>query len=85
MLPYVLGPSWGWGTIPVVVVTAFSLLGIEAAAAEVESPFALDRVNALNMNGYCESFLSNIQQQITDQADRELEESTIPTEQSSSA
>jgi putative membrane protein len=85
MLPYVLGPSWGWGTIPVVVVTAFSLLGIEAAAAEVESPFGLNRVNALNMNGYCESFLMNIQQQITDQADRELEESTIPTEQSSSA
>ena len=85
LLPYVLGPSWGWGTIPVVFVTAFALLGIEAAAAEVESPFGLNRVNALNMNGYCESFLSNIQQQITDKADRELDESTTPTEESSSA
>jgi putative membrane protein len=84
LLPYVLGPSWGWGTIPVVFVTAFALLGIEAAAAEVESPFGLNRVNALNMNGYCRSFLSNIQQQITDQADREIETS-IPTEQSFSA
>jgi putative membrane protein len=56
LLPYVLGPSWGWGTLPVVIVTAFSLLGIEAAAAEVESPFGLNRVNALNMNGctYCD-------------------------------
>jgi len=60
LLPYVVGPAWGWGTIPVVAATAFALLGIEAAAAEVESPFRLDRVNALNMDAYCKGFLLNV-------------------------
>jgi putative membrane protein len=76
LLPYILGPSWKWGTIPVVAATAFALLGIEAASCEVESPFDLNRVNALNMNAYCIGFLTNIQQQITDQADREIEKRT---------
>lgn len=83
LLPYVLGPSWGWGTIPVVAATAFALLGIEAAAAEVESPFALDRVNALNMDTFCKSFILNIQQQVKCHADREIAGNTtrMPSEQ----
>jgi|UniRef100_A0A8J9SBX8 putative membrane protein len=70
LFPYVWGPAWGWGTIPVVATAAFSLLGIDAAASEVEAPFQQRRVNALNMDEYCKGLLSNIQQQIQHHADR---------------
>ena len=31
LYPYVWGREWGWGTIPIVALAAFCLLGIEAA------------------------------------------------------
>jgi predicted membrane chloride channel (bestrophin family) len=53
-----------WWTIPMVGVAAFATLGIESAAAEVESPFRRDRVNALNMDGYVLGLLQVAQEQL---------------------
>jgi ion channel-forming bestrophin family protein len=72
VFPYVFGPSWGWGCIPIVALAAFALLGIEASASEVECPFRKDRVNALNMDTYCDGVLSNILQAIKNNADRAI-------------
>ena len=52
LYPYVWGSEWKWSTIPIVALAAFGMLGIEAAAVEVEQPFHKDRVNALNMDGF---------------------------------
>ena len=72
MYPYVWGDEWGWGTIPIVAMSSFTLLGIEAASMEVKMPFSKNRVNALNMSGFCIGILSNVQQMIRQHADREL-------------
>ena len=72
LFPYIWGPTWGWGTIPIVAVASLALLGIEGTASEVECPFRINRVNALNMDAYCLTLLSNATQQIRNQADREI-------------
>jgi predicted membrane chloride channel (bestrophin family) len=72
LFPYVWGPSLGWVTIPFVAATAFAWLGIEGAAAESESPFRADRVNALDMDGYCLGFLGVVKQQLVNHADRHI-------------
>eukprot|EP00747_Dinoflagellata_sp_TGD_P221082 gnl/TRDRNA2_/TRDRNA2_92972_c0_seq2.p1 gnl/TRDRNA2_/TRDRNA2_92972_c0~~gnl/TRDRNA2_/TRDRNA2_92972_c0_seq2.p1 ORF type:complete len:118 (-),score=13.48 gnl/TRDRNA2_/TRDRNA2_92972_c0_seq2:29-334(-) len=38
-LPFALGKTWGWSTIPATFIISFSLLGIEAAAVSCERPF----------------------------------------------
>jgi len=73
LFPYVFGPSWGWSTIPIVAASAFAWLGIECAASEVECPFRKDRVNALNMDAYVIGLLATMQQQITVQAEQEIQ------------
>jgi len=70
LLPYVYGPSWKWATIPLVALTAFSWLGIDAAAAEVEDPFC-NRVNSLNTVGFCLNLLSTTLQEMQIAADGE--------------
>ena len=70
IFPYIWGPTWSWGTIPVVATAAFALLGIEAAASEVEAPFQQHRINALNMDGFCKSLLSNMQGLMMDHLER---------------
>lgn len=72
MLPYLWGPSWGWTTIPIVVVTSFAWLGIDGAASEAEAPFKASRVNALDMNGYCLGFLGIVKQSLLHDAEQEL-------------
>jgi putative membrane protein len=74
LFPWVFGPTWGWITIPIVAVSAFAWLGIECAALEVERPFFKNRVNSLNMDGYVLGLLSTIQQQITNHADYEIQQ-----------
>ena len=73
LFPWVFGPSWGWSTIPIVAVSAFAWIGIDAAAVEVESPFQQVRVNALNMNAYVMSLLNLMQDQMMQAADHEVE------------
>jgi len=38
-LPFTLINDLGWSTIPVVTVVAFTLMGIEGIADEIEMPF----------------------------------------------
>ena len=78
LYPYVWGSEWGWGTIPIVALAAYCLLGIEAASVEVEHPFRKYRINALNMDGFCCGALSNIIQVFCQAADRELNEMGLP-------
>jgi putative membrane protein len=66
--PYIWGHQWGWSTIPIMGATAFALLGIEAASAEVEQPFHQDRPNSLNMDGFCIGILANLLQMIRQHA-----------------
>ncbi|KAJ3125663.1 hypothetical protein HK098_008323 [Nowakowskiella sp. JEL0407] len=43
-----------WATIPVVFISSFMLLGIEAIGGEIENPFGLD-INDLDMDIFCEN------------------------------
>ena len=71
-LPYIWGGNLGYSVIPIVFGTAFALLGLDGAAQEVEAPFRKDRTNHLNMDAFCMQVISNITQQATSQADREI-------------
>lgn len=78
-MPFIWQPSLKYATIPVVFMTAFAMLGLEGAAQEMEAPFTKDRTNHLNMDAYCLLMLSNIQQQITDDANRKKKAMAIAT------
>jgi putative membrane protein len=71
-MPYVWESTFGYSTIPIVFVTAFALLGLEGAAQEVEAPFMKNRTNHLNMDAFCLLMISNILQQISESADRQI-------------
>jgi len=73
-LPYIIGPAWGYFTIPTIFLTSFSLLGIDGAAAECESPFRKNRANHLDMEAYCQMAFKNILQIMIEAADRERRE-----------
>jgi putative membrane protein len=77
VLPYLIGESWGYFTIPTVFITSFSLLGIDGAAAECESPFQRSRVNHLDMDTYCLTALKSILQIMIHAAEREQRECYI--------
>lgn len=70
-VPYIWVPALGYFTIPVTMLAAFAMLGLEGAADEVEAPFRKDRTNHLNMDAYCLLLLSNILQKIQQDAERE--------------
>ena len=76
-LPYLNSMEWGWFTIPIVSVLAFSLLGIDAAAHECEIPFSPNRVNHLDMEGYCLLALKNITQLVCHSSDIHIRESGL--------
>lgn len=69
-LPYFWAVPLGYVIIPVECLVAFALLGVEGAASEVEAPFRGDRTNHLDMNSFCLTVLSNILQQVKDDACR---------------
>ena len=51
-LPFTLIRELGWATIPVVTVVAFTFMGIEGIADEIEMPFGLDDSD-LPLDRYC--------------------------------
>ena len=69
-MPYFLQEALGYLTIPVVLLIGFAMLGLDGAAEEMESPFRKDRTNHLDMNSFCLTVVSNVFQQIKDDADR---------------
>jgi len=59
-LPWVHGHQWGWATIPIVALTAYALLGVDAAATECEAPFK-KRSNHLAMESFCLTGFNDIE------------------------
>jgi len=51
-LPFTLVSELGWSTIPVVTVVAFTFMGIEGIAEEIENPFGLEDGD-LPLDRYC--------------------------------
>ncbi|THH33003.1 hypothetical protein EUX98_g1224 [Antrodiella citrinella] len=58
-LPFTLVKELGWGMVPVVTVVAFTLMGIEGIADEIEMPFGLDKFD-LPLERYCEDLKEEI-------------------------
>ncbi|ESK92995.1 hypothetical protein Moror_8898 [Moniliophthora roreri MCA 2997] len=58
-LPLTLVNDLGWMTIPIVTVVAFTFMGIEGIADEIEMPFGNDPVD-LPLDRYCEDLKEEI-------------------------
>ncbi|KAI0807006.1 Bestrophin, RFP-TM, chloride channel-domain-containing protein [Fomes fomentarius] len=59
-LPFTLVKDLGWGMVPVVTVVAFTLMGIEGIADEIEMPFGTD-VSDLPLERYCEDLKEEVE------------------------
>ncbi|EGN95980.1 hypothetical protein SERLA73DRAFT_170419 [Serpula lacrymans var. lacrymans S7.3] len=62
-LPFTLVTDLGWGTIPIVTVVAFTFMGIEGIADEVEMPFGHDK-HDLPLDTYCDDLKEEIEYMI---------------------
>jgi len=51
-LPFTMVKDLGWSTIPIVTVVAFTFMGIEGIADEIEMPFGNDEMD-LPLDRYC--------------------------------
>ncbi|KAI0668567.1 Bestrophin, RFP-TM, chloride channel-domain-containing protein [Trametes maxima] len=60
VLPFVLVKELGWGMVPIVTVVAFTLMGIEGIADEIEMPFGLDQSD-LPLERYCEDLREEVE------------------------
>lgn len=59
-LPLTLINDLGWSTIPIVTVVAFTLMGIEGIADEIEMPFGYDS-HDLPLDTYCDDLREEIE------------------------
>lgn len=59
-LPLTLINELGWSTIPIVTVVAFTLMGIEGIADEIEMPFGRDR-HDIPLDTYCDDLKEEVQ------------------------
>jgi len=60
-LPLVHVETWGWGTIPVVLILSWGMIGIEAAAVECECPVH-NRPNHMPMDTFCARIADDVVQ-----------------------
>jgi len=60
-MPWALQTSYGWGSVLVVAIVAFAMLGIEAAAVTCERPFG-GNANHLPMDTFCQVVAKNVEQ-----------------------
>ncbi|KAJ3071077.1 hypothetical protein HDU98_005861 [Podochytrium sp. JEL0797] len=51
-IPFQVPQILGWLTIPVMLISSFTLLGIESISNEIEQPFGYD-INDLKLNEFC--------------------------------
>jgi len=58
-LPITLVNDLGWATIPVVTVVAFTFMGIEGIADEIEMPFGTDERD-LPIDRYCQDLKEEV-------------------------
>ncbi|KIK31277.1 hypothetical protein PISMIDRAFT_139495 [Pisolithus microcarpus 441] len=62
-LPLTLIKELGWSMIPIVTVVAFTLMGIEGIADEIEMPFGYDK-HDLPLDTYCDDLREEVQYMI---------------------
>ncbi|KAI8998963.1 UPF0187-domain-containing protein [Trametes punicea] len=60
MLPFVLVKELGWAMVPIVTAIAFTFMGIEGIADEIEMPFGLDNAD-LPLERYCEDLKEEVE------------------------
>ena len=60
-LPLALVQSYGWETVPVTLMIAYVLFGIEEIGVEIEDPFGSD-VNDLPLKAICETIEQNLRE-----------------------
>lgn len=58
-LPMALVLSFGWSTVPVTMIVAYVLLGIEEIGVEIEEPFGVDD-NDLPLDRFCTTIEQNL-------------------------
>jgi ion channel-forming bestrophin family protein len=59
-LPFTMIQDLGWGMIPIVTVVAFTFMGIEGIADEIEMPFGTDKSD-LPLDTYCADLKEEIE------------------------
>ncbi|KAI9510403.1 Bestrophin, RFP-TM, chloride channel-domain-containing protein [Russula earlei] len=58
-LPFTMVRDLGWATVPIVTVVAFTFMGIEGIAEQIEMPFGLDECD-LPLDRYCSDLKEEI-------------------------
>jgi len=58
-LPFTMVQELGWATVPIVTAVAFTFMGIEGIAEEIEMPFGLDETD-LPLDRYCSDLKEEI-------------------------
>jgi putative membrane protein len=58
-LPFALLDIFGWGTIPVTMLVAYTMFGIEEIGVEIEDPFGFDE-NDLPLERFCATIERNL-------------------------
>ena len=58
-LPWGIVNDFGWWTIPLTVITAYFMLGLEIVAEHVEEPFGLDE-DDLDLDGLCDTIARTV-------------------------
>jgi len=59
--PWALSNDFGWWTIPMTMLTAYFMIGLETVAEHVEEPFGRDE-DDLDLDGMCHTIENSIQQ-----------------------
>ncbi len=60
VLPFQIVKDFGWGTVPVIALVSFTILGIEEIGIEIENPFGYDP-NDLPLDDICNGLKTNIE------------------------
>ncbi|THH37617.1 bestrophin family protein [Neolewinella litorea] len=70
LLPFGLSEQFGWGTIPLTMLIAFALIGVELMGEEIEDPFGLD-CNDLPTGDIAHTIKRNVFELLEDRAPAE--------------
>ena len=68
-LPWGIISDFGWWTIPLSVITAYFMIGMEVVAEHVEEPFGLDE-DDLDLEGLCKTIATSANEIFTRKSDR---------------
>lgn len=66
--PWGISNDFGWWTVPLTMLTAYFMVGLETVAEHVEEPFGRDE-DDLDLDGLCQTIENSVQQIISIEAD----------------